>query len=173
MQDHSTRIALTRAIFVTMGLLVLSVQQAAKAAGTDTSEAEAYTWSAELDTFDATAGTITVKSLVVNHAGIENLEELSEGDRAMLTWSGVFSASGIRSLTRGTESEFDRFTLPVEFVSAEMDGRYIRFKVPVPSSDRAKIAALEPGQWVTVTSPHQPSGWNEAVAAIRPYNDVS
>ena len=60
--------------------------------------------------------------------------------------------------------------MPVEFVSMEMDNRYVNFKVPVPSGDVAKIKSLTPGTWVTVTSAHEPSDQAEAVAGIRPYN---
>jgi len=66
----------------------------------------------------------------------------------------------------------DWLTLPVVFVSTELDGRYIRFSVPVPSDDLAKVASLSPGQWITATSPRRATRNEEAVADMRPYNDV-
>jgi hypothetical protein len=63
-------------------------------------------------------------------------------------------------------------TLPIEFVSAGDDEQYVRFKVAVPSDDVAKIAGLQPGAWVTATSPRRATRFEEAVADLRPYNDV-
>lgn len=134
---------------------------------------DSYTWSAELVDFDAAARTITVKSLVVGHADRSRLAALERGERAMLTWSGVFSASGVRSITPGAHSDHDRFTMPVEFVATEMDGQYVQFSVPIPSAAVPAIESLAPGDWVTATSPHRPTDFTEAVSAIRPYNDVS
>ncbi len=63
-------------------------------------------------------------------------------------------------------------TLPIEFVSAQHDDQYVRFKVAVPSDDLAKLASLAPGSWITATSPRRPERFEEAVADVRPYNDV-
>lgn len=143
------------------------------AAGSDEAAAdELYTWSAELVALDEANGTATVKSRVVNRADVGNLSELAEGDPMTIAWSGITWASGIRSITPGTEGEEDRFTLPAEFVSVEMDGMYVTFRVPVPSEAVGRIESVSPGEWVTLTSPHQPSGPAEAVVDVRPYNDV-
>ena len=44
--------------------------------------------------------------------------------------------------------------------------------IAVPTDDVAKVASLQPGSWVTATSPRRPAGFGEAVADLRPYNDV-
>jgi hypothetical protein len=62
--------------------------------------------------------------------------------------------------------------LPIEFVSTESDSRYVRFKVPVPSVDAARIEPLGPGAWVTAISPRRLGSFEEAVVAVRPYTDV-
>lgn len=156
-----------------VGVLTLSAAQPAAAAGDSTAAHDSYTWSAELIAFDETSRTVTVKSRVVGHGDTGRLADLRAGDRAMLTWSGLFAASGVRSIVRGTKSEFERFTMPIEFVSSEMDGQYVQFKVPIPGSAVSTLKSLAPGDWVTATSSHQPSDWKEAVSAIRPYNDVA
>jgi hypothetical protein len=133
---------------------------------------DAYTWSAELVAFDPPTNTATVKSTVVNDATMADLSKFTKGDQVVLTWSGAVSyASGVRSIERGTTTK-ERFTMPVEFVSAEEDGRYVTFRVSVPAEHAAKIKALEPGQWVTATSPHAPTGSTEVVSSIRSYTDV-
>jgi len=164
-----TRHTWKHSLFAALGLMAWAGMHNTTAAA----EEETYTWSAELVALDEANSTITVKSRVFNHAGIESLPELSAGDRVMLTWSGHFTASGIRTITPGTESDFDRFTMPVEFVASERDGRYVQFRVPIPSQDVTNIAALTPGRWVTGTSPHRPAGWDEAVTAIRAFTDVT
>jgi hypothetical protein len=130
-------------------------------------EAASYTWSAELVAVDTAANTVTVKSRLVEEAG--KVADLEPGDAAMLTWTGLNIAAGIRALERGTKSSYDRMTMPVEYVSSELDGRYIVFEVPIPAGDAAAIQMLEPGAWVTATSPHLPKDKTEAVTSIRPY----
>lgn len=132
---------------------------------------DTYTWSAELVSVDEAARTVTVQAPVVSDAELE-LDGLDGGDRATLRWSGITTAAGISRVTRGDASEQDFLTLPVEFVSAELDGRYVRFAVPVPSDDFSKLAALSPGQWITATSPRGVGNHEEAVVDMRPYNDV-
>jgi hypothetical protein len=62
--------------------------------------------------------------------------------------------------------------LAVEFVAPAHEDRYVRFKVAVPTDDVAKVAGLQPGTWVTATSPRGAARYEEAVADLRPYNDV-
>jgi hypothetical protein len=145
----------------------------AAGAPADTAIDGSYTWSAELVSVDETAGTTVVTSRVVDHADIGDLSTLAAGDRVIITWSGLNWASGIRGIARGSEAESDRFSMPAEFVSSEMDGRYISVRVPIPSEDVSQISASSPGEWVTLTSPHRPSSPKEAVIDIRPYNDAS
>ena len=101
-----------------------------------------------------------------------DFDSLDGGDRVNLVWSGINTAAGVRRITKSAASEEDRLTLPIEFVSAELDNQYVRFKVPVPSDDLAKLASLSPGQWVTGTTARRAAKWEEAVADLRPYNDV-
>jgi hypothetical protein len=138
----------------------------------DTPANATYTWSAELVAFDRASNTVTVKSSFVTNPEAADLAALKPGDRAMLTWSGLSMAAGIRALERGHTSSFDRLTMPVEYVASELDGRYVSFKVPIPVKDTAAIAELSPGTWVTATSPVRAKSLEEAVGAIRPYNDV-
>jgi hypothetical protein len=165
-------------VFVSLALIGMSAPKAAAADNTDKplDKAEAtlatYTWSAELVTFDQEARTVTVKSRFVENPESASLSTLHEGDHAMLTWSGLSTAAGVRAIERGNTSRFDRMTMPVEFVSSEPNGRYISFKVPIPAHDSDKIAKLSPGDWVTATSPLSAKNLTEAVASIRPYTDV-
>jgi hypothetical protein len=143
------------------------------AAGWSDKEGATYTWSAELVAFDAASNTITVKAMLVSNPQATDLSALSAGDRAVLTWSGLSTAAGVRAVERGNESSFDRMTMPIEYVSSELDGRYVSFKVPIPVKDAGAIAKLTPGTYVTATSPLRAKSAAEAVAAIRPYNEVS
>ena len=166
-QSNSSLARNKRPSFIVAGLLAAAAMHAASAnAANDT-----YTWSAELVSVDENARTVTVQSPLVSTAEID-LGRLDRGDRVTLTWSGISTAAGIRGVTDGVSPEADWLTLPVEFVSAEHDGRYVRFTVPVPRDDLAKLASLSPGQWITATSPRRAGSHEEAVAEMRPYNDV-
>jgi hypothetical protein len=130
-----------------------------------------YTWSAELVAVDESARTVTVQAPLVSDAEVD-FGSLDQGERVTLTWSGINTAAGIRRVAERSPSADEQLTLPVEFVSAEHDNRYLRFKVAVPGGDLAKTTALQPGSWVTATSPLGAERYEEAVAALRPYNDV-
>jgi hypothetical protein len=131
---------------------------------------QTYEWSAELVAFDQATNTVTVKARLVETA--DPATDIEAGERAVLTWSGISTAAGVRDIEPGSQSSYDRMTLPVELVGSELDGRYVTFKVPIPADDADALAGLSPGQWVTATSPHLPQNASEAVSSIRSYNDV-
>lgn len=159
--------AIRQPAFIVAGLLAMAAVNPATA---DTAN-DTYTWSAELVSLDRNAGTVVVQASVVGDAAVD-FDRLDRGDRVTLTWSGISTAAGVRRVTDGPAPEADWLTLPVEFVSTELEGRYLRFAVPVPSDDVAKLASLSPGQWITATSPRRAASREEAVADMRPYNDV-
>ena len=132
---------------------------------------DSYTWSAELVEFDQPARTVTVQSRLVSNAEVD-FKEFDKGDRVTLTWSGLNTAAGVRRIVHGDAPDGDELTLPIEFVSPELDERYVRFKVAVPSDDIAKIALLQPGSWITATTRRGAEHFEEAVVDLRPYNDV-
>jgi hypothetical protein len=154
--------------FVIAGLLAMAAGQPAAA---DDTANESYTWSAELVAVDQQARTATFQSRLVSDADVD-FASLDPGDRVTLVWSGINIAAGVRRISTGAAAAEDRLTLPIEFVSAELDDQYVRFKVPVPSDDLAKLASLSPGQYATATSPQRAARWEGAVVNIRPYNDV-
>jgi hypothetical protein len=159
---------------VIAGLLAMAALQPATAEntanGTSTAN-DTYTWSAELVAVDDRAGTVTVQSRLVYDAEVD-FDSLDPGDRVTLTWSGINTAAGVRRITSGAAPQGDLLTLPIEFVSAELDNQYVRFKVAVPSDKLAKISSLSPGDYVTATSPRRGANFEEAVADLRPYANV-
>jgi hypothetical protein len=153
------------------GLLALVSASGSAATTPQESDAGAYTWSAELVAFDDATNTATMRSWVVDPADAR-AAKLEAGDAAMLTWSGITQAAGVRAIEPGDDSSYDRMTMPVEFVSFDLDGRYVSFKVAVPEADAAAIARLEPGDYVRATSPFVADDGAEAVRSMRPYSDV-
>jgi hypothetical protein len=132
---------------------------------------ETYTWSAELVAVDQASRTATVQAPLVSNATVD-FGSLDGGDRVTLTWSGINTAAGVRRISTGAAPADEQLTLPIEFVAPAHEDRYVRFKVAVPTDDVATIAALQPGTWVTATSPRGAARYEEAVADLRPYNDV-
>jgi hypothetical protein len=154
--------------FVSLGLLALA---AALPASAGFAANETYTWSAELVEVDEPARTVTVQSRLVGDADVD-FDALDRGDRVTLSWSGITTAAGVRRIVDGQAPADDLLTLPIEFVSAEHDQQYVRFKVAIPSDDVAKVASLQAGSWITATSPRRGARFEEAVVDLRPYNDV-
>jgi hypothetical protein len=164
--------AAAAAILTGVGMLgagPLTAQSAKAATEAPAKADETYTWSAELVAFDAASNTLTVKAPLVSNPERTNLAALHAGDRAVLTWSGLSTAAGVRAIERGDKSSFDRMTMPIEFVSSELEGRYVSFKVPIPAKDAAAIGKLTPGMYVTATSPLRAKSAADAVTSIRPY----
>ena len=153
---------------VALGVLAIAVALPASA---DNAANDSYTWSAELVEVDQPAGTVTVQSRLVSNADVD-FKSLAKGDRVSLTWSGINTAAGVRRVVQGDAPDGDVLTLPIEFVSPELDERYVRFKVAVPDADLAKLASLQPGSWITATSPRRAEDFEEAVVDVRPYNDA-
>jgi hypothetical protein len=173
---------LSMAIVVIVATVALTLVGASAAAAPPATQSTAetaaptdatYTWSAELVGFDAASNTVTVRAMLVSVPEANDLPKLHAGDRAVLTWSGLSTAAGVRAVQKGDKSSFDRMTMPIEFVSSELDGRYMTFKVPIPAANAAAIAKLAPGAYVTATSPLRAKSAADAVISIKPYNDVS
>lgn len=133
---------------------------------------ETYEWSAKLVSFDSATNTAVVQALVESYVDIDGLDEFFDGDRLILTWTGRHWAAGIRSLDRDPDLTDSPLLLPVEFVSTELDGRYVNFRIPVPESARSEIAGFEPGTRVTGTSPRMATEWAKGVISLRHYNDI-
>ena len=153
--------------FITLGLLVMAAALPVTAGVAN----ETYTWSAELVAVDQASRTATVQAPLVSNAAVD-FDSLDGGDRVTLTWSGINTAAGVRRIAAGTPPADEQLTLPIEFVAPAHEDRYVRFKVAVPQDDLAKVASLQPGTWVTATSPRGAARYEEAVADLRPYNDV-
>ena len=135
----------------------------------DVTAPETYTWSAELVAFDEAEAMATVRARLVDE-NLNDLRGFSAGDPIVLTWSGVHSAAaGILAVAPG-ERAWGRFEMPVEFVS--LAGRYLTFRTPIQADFVNTIMALEPGQWVTATSPHAAWDRNAVVLDIRGFTDI-
>jgi hypothetical protein len=63
----------------------------------------------------------------------------------------------------------ENLVLPAELVSTEAPNQYLTIRVKVPESGLTAIKTVKPGEWVTVTSRHQPSTEDDAVVSVRPY----
>jgi len=132
-----------------------------------------YEWSATLVSYDEASRTAVVQARVESYVSIEGLDEFSDGDRLILTWTGRNWAAGIRGLAADPELTPETLSLPVEFVSTERDGQYVNFRIPVPANAADTIASMEPGTRVTGMSPRMATDWDTAVSSLRDYNDIS
>ena len=135
-------------------------------------DADTYTWNGELVSLDTTAKTMTVKSRIAYQEAISELKNFKAGDRVWIVWSGLHDSSdAVRQVRRSeTGGRIDEnLVLPAELVSTETPNQYVTIRITVPESSVAAIKTVKPGEWVTVTSRHQPSTEDEAVVSVRPY----
>src|SRR5689334_16820844 len=162
-QSRST--AALASIF-TIAVTVLAGAQASQ------TKSDTYTWNGELVSLDTTAKTMTVKSRVAYQEAISELKHFKGGDRVWIVWSGIHDFSdAVRQIRRSeTGRKIDEnLVLPAELVSTEAPNQYLTIRVKVPASGLAAIKTVKPGEWVTVTSRHQPSTEDDAVVSVRPY----
>ena len=136
------------------------------------SKSDTYTWNGELVSLDTTAKTMTVKSRVAYQEAMSDLKHFKGGDRVWVVWSGIHDSSdAVRQVRRAeTGRKIDEnLVLPAELVSTEAPNQYLTIRIKVPESGLAAIKTVKPGEWVTVTSRHQPSTEDDAVVSVRPY----
>jgi hypothetical protein len=134
-------------------------------------ESKTYTWFAELVAYDAPTQTITVKArMVADSDKPTDFARLHANSAAMLTWSGVETAVGVRTIEPGKRSSIGGMTLPIEFLSTDDKHEYVTFKIRIPAENAGAIAKLKAGDYVTATSPRDVTDAKEAIAAIRPYS---
>jgi hypothetical protein len=131
-----------------------------------------YDWSATLVSFDKASKTAVLQARVESYAHIEGLDEFSDGDRLILSWTGRMWAAGIRDLSANPKLMPGTLSLPVEFVSSERDGQYINFRIQVPAGSVDTLAGMDPGTRVTGISPKMATAWGTGVTSLRNYNDI-
>jgi len=154
------------AIALTLSGSVIGLAQSSQ------TKADTYTWNGEVVSLDTTAKTMTVKSRVAYQEAISELKNFKAGDRVWIVWSGIHDSSdAVRQVRRSeTGRKIDEnLVLPAELVSTETPNQYVTIRIKVPESSVAAIKTVKPGEWVTVTSRHQPSTEDEAVVSVRPY----
>ena len=165
MVTHWMQIAIVTTVLTISGP-VLGIAQSSQP------KSDIYTWNGELVSLDTTARTMTVKSRVAYQEAISELKHFKAGDRVGIVGSGVDdNIAGVRQVRRAeTGRKIDEnLVLPAELVSPEAPNQYLTIRIKVPESGLAAIKTVKPGEWVTVTSRHQPSTEDEAVVAVRPY----
>ena len=135
-------------------------------------KSETYTWNGELVSLDAAAMTMTVKSRIAYQEAISELKHFKAGDRVWIVWSGIHDSSdAVRQVRRSEAGRKidENLVLPAELASTEAPNQYLTIRIKVPESAMTAIKTVKPGEWVTVTSRHQPSTEEEAVVSVRPY----
>ena len=165
MSTQWTRIAALAAILTIGGPILV------EARSSQTKE-DTYTWNGEFVSVDTTAKTLTVKSRVAYQEALSELKHFKAGDRVWIVWSGIHDSSdAVRQVRRSeTGRKIDEnLVLPAELVSTETPNQYLTIRIKVPESSVAAIKTVKPGEWLRVTSRHQPSPEDDAVVSVRPY----
>ena len=163
----------THWMHIAMSTIVLTISGAVPGiAQSSQPKSDTYTWNGELVSLDTTAKTMTVKSRVAYPEAISELKQFKSGDRVWIVWSGIHDSSdAVRQVRRPqTGRKIDQnLVLPAELVSTEAPNEYLTIRIKLPESGLAAIKTVKPGEWVTVTSRHQPSAEDDAVVSVKPY----
>jgi hypothetical protein len=132
---------------------------------------DTYQWSAEFVAVDPATRTITVKSRVAYPDALPALQRFKAGDRVWIVWSGIQNYSDAMREVRaaGAGPIKEPLVMPAEIVSPEAPNQYVTIRVRVPEAAVASVQSLKPGEWVTLTSRHQPSSEAETVVSAKPY----
>ena len=157
---------------VSVAIAVITACAALAAQSPQSAPAETYEWSGEFVSLDETTGTATIKARLVDQEGVADLKRFKPGERVALWWSGSDKyADAIRRVMpySANRQEAERFHLPAELVSTEAPNQYVTFRLKVPAAAITTLKTVKPGEWVTVTASHRPSGEIVPVVSIRPY----
>jgi hypothetical protein len=158
---------------IAISTTVLTISAAVPGIGQSSQpKSDTYTWNGELVSLDTTAKTMTVKSRVAYPEAISELKHFKGGDHVWVLWSGIHDSSdAVRQVRRPqTGRKIDEnLVLPAELVSSEAPNEYLTIRIKLPESGLAAIKTVKPGEWVTVTSRHQPSTEDDAVVSVEPY----
>jgi hypothetical protein len=133
---------------------------------------ETYTWSGTLESFDAAARKMAVKSRVAYPEALADLKQFGPGEPVWVFWSGLHDFSDAVRQVRRPEAAGrigETLVMPAEFVSTDAPDPYVTIRVTVPENIVATLKTLHPGEWITVTSRHRPSTDAEAVVGVRRY----
>ena len=153
-------------IAMAIGVPVFCLAQSSQA------KADTYTWNGELVSLETTTKAMTVKSRVAYQEAISELKHFKAGDRVWIVWSGMHDSSdAVRQVRRSEAGRKidENLVLPAELVSTEAPNQYLTIRVKLPASGLTAIKSAKSGEWVTVTSRHQPSTEDDAVVSVRPY----
>jgi hypothetical protein len=137
---------------------------------------DTYTWNGEFVSLDPAAKTITVKSRVAYAEAVSELKQFKAGEPVWIVWSGIHDSSdAIRQVRRADTGRkiHETLVLPAELVSTEAPNQYITIRVKVPESALPALKTVKSGEWVTVTSRHQPSTDGDAVVSVKPYGSTT
>lgn len=145
---------------------ILTAAGAHAAQAPSTAQKRTYVWFGELAGVNEAARTVIVKAQIPDHV-VKYVDRFKMGDRVMLVWNmiGKKQAQTVIALwdMKGVSSGY---VLPIEFVSADTQGKTITFNMRVPEKNLAVLKGAKPGQWIRVTSPTDQPGPDAAITSI-------
>ena len=136
--------------------------------------ARRYAWNGELVSLDKADASITVSAPVEEHV-FRYVDRFGEGDQVVLIWTPTANGDrAIRYLELREQSVLEHgYVLPVQFESADEDGRRITFSTPIPARAVRALSGAEPGDWITATSLFDQSYEHAAIIAMAVESDYA
>jgi len=157
---------------IVSGIAALSMLALATAAMAAPAPARSYVWFGQFEALDETAKAATLKAETAEHVA-RYVKDFKPGDRIILVWDMIrkTQAATVLALWRAEELKSPAlrsgFILPIEFVSADADGRTVTFKVRVPDKELSPLKSMRPGQWLKFTAPMEQPNDDAVIVAIQ------
>ncbi len=139
-------------------LCLVGTQVTTRAEAANEPATDMYQWHAESVATNPYSRTLTVKARMVSPEASAGLGDVRPGDTIVITWSGFRErAHGIRRV--------DQFRLRGAFDAVDPATQYLTFTIDATADSLSAVTGLEPGDWATFISAHQPRNARAVLAA--------
>ena len=149
-------------------LCLVGTQVTTRAEAANEPETDMYQWHAEFVATNPYSRTLTVKARMVSPEASAGLGDVRPGDAIVITWSGFRErAHGIRRVDRqhAGGDQADQFRLRGTFDAVDPATQYLTFTIDATADSLSAVTGIEPGDWATFISAHQPRNARAVLAA--------
>jgi hypothetical protein len=160
-----------KALGTTLGIVALSIFAVTPTINAAPAAARSYVWFGQFEALDETAKAVTLKAQTAEHIA-RYVTRFKPGDRLILVWDMIRKTQADTVLALWPAEELQTptlrsgYILPIEFVSADLDGRTVTFKAHVADKQLSPLKSMRQGQWLKFTAPMEQPNADAIIASI-------
>ena len=130
-----------------------------------------YVCFAQFEALNEGGSTATFKAQVADHV-VKYAKQFKPGDHLVLVWDMIRKTQADTVLALWSADELkgaalrSGYIVPIEFVSADADGRTVTFTAHVPDKAVSTLKSARPGQWLRLTAPMEQPTDQAAITTI-------